>query len=83
MRGTAGDIVEYCDRGLISIPCLTLRFCFLRSVCLRAAIKSGSVLETKVGGQGRDGGSGATCGLQRLSETERREDSERKTDKIR
>lgn len=61
MRRSAGDIVEYCDRGLISIPSLTLGF----SVSLAAldlpwgSNKKWLCLETKVGGQGRGGASGA------------------------
>ena len=34
--GSAGDIVEYCDRGLISIPILTLGFSVSFSLALSA-----------------------------------------------
>lgn len=66
IRGGAGDIVEYCNRGLISIPSRRRHSLFppLGSVYLRVAIKScGSVVETK-GGTGTGTGTVLLEGLQ-------------------
>lgn len=64
-----------------SFPYLALHqdslFPQLSSIRLGAAIKAGSVLETKVGGQGRDGASGTTRGLQRQRQRDRERNGDR------